>query len=215
MLGSAAALVIGLIVWFVLYQQSQKQINASQALSSVFATQLTSGARAENPDGFLQIAAKYPHSSAAERALLLAASSLFSQGKSPEAQAQFDKFVREHRESPLIAEAQLGIAACLDAQGKTDQAIAAYKQVVERHPTENVIPQAKFSLARLYEAQNKPDQAYKLYEDVARDPYGSLGSEAGMRLEELKLKHPNLAATTPTAPPASKTLPLKVQPAKK
>ena len=49
-------------------------------------------------------------------------------------------------------------------------------------------------LACLYEAQNKPELARNLFEEVERNnPYGSLGSEAGMRLEELKLKYPSLA----------------------
>ena len=57
-----------------------------------------------------------------------------------------------------------------------------------------MLPQARFALARLYEAQNKPELARNLFEEVERsNPYGSLGSEAGMRLEELKLKYPKLA----------------------
>ncbi len=45
----------------------------------------------------------------------------------------------------------------------------------------------------------KPELARNLFEEVERsNPYGSLGSEAGMRLEELKIKYPNLF--TPTEP---------------
>ncbi len=154
----------------------------------------------ENPDEYLKLAAAYPASSAAARALLRAAASLFIEGKYPEAQAQFQRFARDYRDNPYMGQAMLGIAACLDAEGKTDEAIAAYKSLIDHHPGENVIPQAKFALARLYEAQNKPELARPLFEDVARgDAYGSLGSEAGMRLEELKIKHPNLFAPPPSA----------------
>ena len=63
-----------------------------------------------------------------------------------------------------------------------------------------MLPQARFALARLYEAQNKPELARNLFEEVERNnPYGSLGSEAGMRLEELKIKYPSLVV--PAAPP--------------
>jgi tetratricopeptide (TPR) repeat protein len=90
----------------------------------------------------------------------------------------------------------LGIACCYDAVGRTNEAINAYKDLVDRHPNENVAPQARFSLARLYETQNMIEQARALYEDVAKaDPNSSLGSEAGMRLEELKVLYP------PPAPP--------------
>jgi hypothetical protein len=79
--------------------------------------------------------------------------------------------------------------------------MAAYKELIERHPGDSAVPQAKFALARLYEAQNKPELARTYFEEVAQaDPYGSVGSEAGMRLEELKIKYPNLV--TPSLPPA-------------
>ena len=134
--------------------------------------------------------------------MLLAAGSLFTEGKYEEAKAQFQKLIREYHDSPFMGEALLGVAACLDAQNKPTEAIAAYKELIDRHPNDPVIPQAKFALGRLYEAQNQPEQAYNYFEQVAQtDPYGSIGSEAGMRAEELKLKHPNLAPGAGPAPP--------------
>jgi tetratricopeptide (TPR) repeat protein len=114
-----------------------------------------------------------------------------------------------------MGEALLGIAACYDAQGKTNEAITSYKNLVEHHPGESSVPQAKFALGRLYESQNKPEQARTMFEDVVRgDPYGSIGSEAGIRLEELKQKYPSLVPPPPPVPtptftaPAPGTLPL-------
>jgi hypothetical protein len=64
-----------------------------------------------------------------------------------------------------------------------------------------VLPQAKFALARLYETQNEPEQSRNLFEEVERtDPYGSLGDESRMRIEELKIKYPKVFATTPPTP---------------
>jgi tetratricopeptide (TPR) repeat protein len=195
--GSFAIVVLGLLSWYFVYQQDEKEINASEALANI-SLMTAPGARAENPGQYLSVAANYPKSSAAARALLLAAGSLFVDGKYPEAQAQFQRFLREHRESPFVGQAMLGIAACLDAEGKTEEAIAAYQSLIQRHPSDNVVPQAKFAEARLLEAQNKPEQARNLFEEVARsDPYGSIGSEAGIRLEELRLKHPELFAPPP------------------
>jgi TolA-binding protein len=135
----------------------------------------------------------------------MAAGNLFTENKFSEAQAQFEKFTREYHDSPLMGQALLGVAACLDAQAKTDAAIAAYKNLIDRHPSDIVVPQAKFALSRLYEAQNKPDMARDLLQDVERgNPYTSLGNEAGMRLEELIAKYPQLAppplATSTNAP---------------
>jgi len=70
----------------------------------------------------------------------------------------------------------------------------------------------RFALGRLYEAQNEPEQARNMFEEVERtNPYGSLGSEAGMRLEELKLKYPSLAA--PIVPVSTNVI--KIPPQKK
>ena len=196
--GATGLLVVGLITWFWMWRQGENEVNASEALSIVSTPQLGgAGARPEAADAYLKVAASYPNSSAGARAQLLAAGSFFVEGKYAEAQAQFEKFMREHRDSPFIAEALLGAAASLDAQGKTNDAMTAYKNIVDHHPNEYVAAQAKFVLAGMYEAQNKPELAGQLFEEIARiDPYGSLGSEAGMRSEELKRKYPSLVPPT-------------------
>jgi len=194
------AVIVGLVVWFVVWQQAQKQIDAGNALSDVAVG--SGGQRTDTPEAYLRVAANFPKSSAGAQAVLLAAANLFADGKFPEAQAQFEKFIREYRESPFMSQALLGVAACLEAEGKTEQALTAYKDLVTRHAKESVIPQAKFALARLYEAQGKPELARDLFEQIEHDnPYGSLGSEAGMRLEDLNTKYPKpVPAPVSTAP---------------
>jgi tetratricopeptide (TPR) repeat protein len=202
----AAVLLASLVTWFVIWKQNEKEVLAAEALSRAFLPQSSGNARAD-AQAYMQVVAQYPNSSAGARALLLAAAALFAEGKYTEAQGQFSRFIRDHRDSPLMGEALLGVAACLDAQGKADQATTAYKDLIDHHPGENIIPQAKFALARLYEAQNKIELARNLYEDVARgDPNSSLASEAGMRVEELRLKYPPPAPAAPVPlVPAAKT----------
>jgi TolA-binding protein len=202
--GIVIAAGLGLIIWFILWQQGQKEVNASEALSRLYL--VTPAGLEARPDAaaYLKVAAEYPKSNAGARALLLAAGSYFIDKKYPEAKLHFERFTREHRESPFMGQALLGVAACLDAQGKTNEATVAYKDLVDHHPGESVTPQAKFALARLYEAQGKLELARNLFEEINRsDPYGSLGSEAGMRSEELVAKNPNLAmkAASTNAPP--------------
>jgi predicted negative regulator of RcsB-dependent stress response len=194
--------VVGFGIWLVSWKKEQKELDASQALSSVATPQLgVAGARSNAASEYLKIANTYPNSEAGARALLFAAGSLFIDGKYDEARVKFEQFNREHRDSPFVGEAMLGIAACYDAQGKTNEAVTAYKTVVDRRGAENVGPQAKFALARHYEAQGKPELARPLYEEVARDQYTSIGSEAGIRLEELLRAHPNLITPPPTFSP--------------
>jgi len=196
--GAVAVIIVGLIVWFVLWQRDEKQIAAGDALSNVAAGQFDGAIpRSGAADAYLKVAAQYPNSQAGARALLMAAGNFFVDAKYSEAQAQFERFTREYPGSPLMGQALLGVASCLEAEGKTDQAITAYKELITRHPTETIIPQAKFALARLYEVQNKPEQARNLYEEVERAAsFTSFGNEAGIRVEELDTKFPNLVPQT-------------------
>lgn len=204
--GIGGAILLGVVIWAFLYQREQKVVEAGEALSRAFVPQATGAATpTEAPNAYLKVASQYPSSSAGAAAQLLAATALFTDGKFSEAQAQFEKFTREHRGNPLLSEAELGIAACLDAQGKANEATAAYKRIVDLRKSENVVSQAKFALARLYVAQSKPELALPLYEDIAKsEPYTSVGSEAGMRAEELKQKYPQLVPPPP-APATSTT----------
>jgi TolA-binding protein len=208
--GIAGLMVVALVVAFFLYRQNEADIAAGEALSNVALAQMTGVSRGDLPQAYLKVAAEYPASRAAARALLLAAGGLFVQGQYAEAKTQFERFSKEYTDSPFRGEALLGIAACLDAQGNSSAAVTAYKDLIDRRPNDYVLPQARFALARLYESQNKPELARNLYEEVERsNPYGSLGSEAGMRLEELKAKYPNLEV--PASPALTNNLPLQPQ----
>jgi TolA-binding protein len=209
-LGTGALMVVGVIVSFFVYRQGQEDLAASQALSDAMVPQLMGAAgQGQSAQAYLKVAATYPKTSAAARALLLAAGSLFAEGKYAEAKTQFDRFTREHRDSSFMGQALLGVAACEDAQGKTKEAMMAYKNVIDHHPGENVVAQARFALGCLHEAQNDPEKARTEFESVAREnPYGSLGSEAGMRLEELKIKYPKL---TPVTPAPTSPVPYKIE----
>jgi tetratricopeptide (TPR) repeat protein len=196
--GALIVVVVGLIVSFYLWQESEKEANAGEALSQVMANTASSGGtRAESPDAYLKVASQHSGSSAGAQALLLAGEAYFEAGKYAEAQAQFQRFTREYMGNPLTPQALLGTASSLDAQGKTEEAARAYKEAFERNPNSNIAPQAKFSLARIYESQNKLDQARSLYVELARADT-SIGNEAGMRLEELKVRSP-----APSLPPAT------------
>jgi TolA-binding protein len=206
-LGITIAAVAALVIWFIVWRQDQKQVDAGTALSQVIASQVATpaGTRPDLAAAYLKVAKDYPHSVPAARAVLMAAASLFTNEKYADAQALFERFTREYQASPLMGEALFGIATCLDAQGKTDQAATAYKDLITRRPNESFVPQAKFALARLYETQNKLEQARDMYQDIERAvPFSMLGNEAGVRLEELIAKNPSLAPAPP--PTATSTL---------
>ncbi len=188
----------GLVAWFFVWRHGEKEAAAGEALSSVEAAQVSVGPNA-SVERLLKVTAQYPRAKAGRQALLMAAGTLFAEGKYQEAQAQFDRFVRQYHDSPFMPQALLGIATCLEAAGKTDQAVTSYKDLIARHPSETFIPQAKFALARLYALQNKPELAKDLFEEVERSGDPFFAPEAGMRVEELIAKYPKLAPPPPAA----------------
>jgi TolA-binding protein len=200
-------MAVGLIIAFFVYRQDETEMAASEMLSNIAVTPATSaGSRTDPTEAYLKVVSTYPKSRAASRALLLAAGSLFVDGKYADAKTQFERFRRDYAGSPFLGEAVLGVAACLEAQGQTREAMTAYKELVDRYSTDSNVPQAKFALGRLSEAQNEPEKARNYFEEVERaDPSGSLGDEAKMRLEDLKTKYPKLFE--PVAPPPAVALP--------
>jgi predicted negative regulator of RcsB-dependent stress response len=185
------------------YSQKQKEITAGQALSQVI---VMSGG-SQQADAYLKIAADYPGTVAGQRALLEGAAALFTTGKFPEAQAQFQKFLDAYPDNFFTPQASLGVAASLEAQGKTDLAISAYQRAAGQGASMSVTAGAKFAIARIYDAQGKAAEAAKLYEEVARaNPNSSMGNEAGIRAMELKTKMPATPTAKPAAPAAPFTL---------
>ncbi len=111
--GAVALAAATFIAWFFFVHQDAKEIAASEALSAAAAPQVgVPGAGADTAEAYLRVAATYPNSSAAARAVLLGAASLFVEGKYDQAKLQFERFTREHRDSPFMGQALLGIAAC-------------------------------------------------------------------------------------------------------
>jgi predicted negative regulator of RcsB-dependent stress response len=196
--GAAFVLIAVFVYSLYSYRQNQREIAAGQALTQALVSS-TGGGLA---DACLKIVADYSGTLAGQRALLQAATALFTSGKYAEAQAQFQKFLDTCPDNFFTPQATLGVAASLDAQGKTDLAVGAYQKAAGQSADQNVVAAAKFALARIDEAQGKFAEATKLYTDVARAyPNSSISSEAGRRVMELKSKSPT-AAVAPTPAPA-------------
>jgi predicted negative regulator of RcsB-dependent stress response len=207
--GSIVVVVLGVGIGFFIWQQNDRQARASEALSRITSVGLTATELSATPGALLKVATEYRKTDAAARALLLAGGDLYAQGKYAEAEAQFGRFLREYRDSPFADQALLGVAACLDARGKTPEAIVAYNDIVQHHSTDNVAPPAKLALAWLYEKQAKLEQARDFYLELSRGPYGSISSEAGIHLEALFAKHPELLPSGRAAPGAPAPVPFE------
>lgn len=198
--GAGIVAVAALAVSFFYWKNGQREVDASEALSN-----LTPGQSAAQ--AYLKVSEQYAGTAAAGQALLLAASSSFTEGKYADAQAQFERFMKEQPESPSRPAALLGIAACFAAQGKTTEALQKYQDIAQRFPNDPVTAPAKAALARLHEAQNQFTQALPIYQELARNEVNqSYGLEAMVRMQDLLARHPELASANvaPAAAPATK-----------
>ncbi len=212
-IGVAAVTAAGLLAGTMAWSKKQKQIVAGEALSKVLLAQMMSQNRADAADGLLKVAGSYAGTAGGAQAQLLAAGALFADGKYADAQGQFEKFNREYVGHVLAPQGKLGIAACLAVQGKTEDAARAYKDLAERYPNANTTSQARFALGSIYESQGKLEDAVTLFEQVARSEMNTtLGNEAGMRAEEIRVKLPPIPMPAVTTPPAPTTTSTNVPP---
>lgn len=193
----AAAVLLSYFSW----RRNEMEVNAGEALTQVLVTPPPNSNADQLADAYLKIAADYPNTQAGGRALMLGAATLFSSGKYPEAQTEFQKYIREYSSGPFSAPAALGVAACLDAQRKTDLAAAAYQRVISGYSDPNSVDAAKLALANIDEQRGKLTDAENLYQEVVRyNPNSPLGSEAALHAMQLR---PKLAASPTSNPSAS------------
>ena len=210
MIAGGTAVAVALIATIV-YYQTQKESRASEALSNV---RKPFNPSAPLPPGtaeaYLKVARNFEGTKAAGRALLEAGSVYYTEGNYANAETQYKQFLNEYPDSPFLPQGMLGLASTLDAEGKAADAIAKYEELRRRFPTDSVIDEAKLALARLYEKQN-PTEAYKLYSElVSSGSQSGVGSEAGIRREDLLEKNPELGKTN--APPAPAIAPVSPGP---
>jgi predicted negative regulator of RcsB-dependent stress response len=205
--GVVGVIVLSGVVYFILAQRAQKEVDAGQAVTTLMVNQAANKNNTQMAAGFAQLASQYSGTEAGKRAQLEAAGASFEGGNYADAQTQFQKFLEVNPAGPLAAIAALGVAASLESQNKLDAAATAYQQVVTRYADSTCVPSAQFALGRIAEQQNKLAEAEKHYEDAAGSRLGgTVSQEAAMRAAEIK---PKLAAAAPkttaatTAPKAA------------
>lgn len=208
---AVAILVLGFCLYVWKEMSYKKEVNASSALLHLRPTGSSPTNQIPVPSAdFLKVAQSHAGTDAAERAMILAASALFTEGKYADAQREFDNFIKNHPSSPWVSEAAFGVAASLESQGKQDEALTAYQRVVTSYGSEAVANQSRMAMARIHEAKNQPDQAMKQYEDITKQASAGMtmaAQEAFMRRQELIRKHPELAPPPPTNAPAASIMP--------
>jgi predicted negative regulator of RcsB-dependent stress response len=218
MIGLGVAVVIALVVAVMTWEKNQAELTADAQLMDVPLMSVRDGKMIPAPpSALLDIAKAHPDTSAGEYAALLAAETLFTEGKYQDAYQGFSKYLEDHPTSLLVPQAKVGLAATLEGEGKTNEAAQKYQELILTYPTdENIVSPAKLTLARLDEQLNRPEQALQYYEDLAhiQNPYDPWAAEARERGMDLLVRHPELRKTAPTpgAPGAGRPQPLNLVP---
>lgn len=200
--GLIVAGVVGAAVGIYLWQKTETEIKANEALLALPSGLAHNAATQPKAEDYKKVADQYPSSSAAERAELMAASTYFNQGEYAKAKDGFEKFIGSYPESDLKPQASYGVAATLEAMGNWDQATAKYKELAQQYRGQSVGTRANLSLARIYESQKKFDEALKIYSDMdaPNAPQDMARAEAVERREWLMSEHPELRkVATPQA----------------
>ncbi|MBI4661644.1 MAG: tetratricopeptide repeat protein [Verrucomicrobia bacterium] len=198
---AVALVVVGSIIAVYRWNKAQTELAASDALLQL-RPPLGSQDKTSVPEAasYLKVANSFPSTTAAQRALLLAAGALFNEGKYQEARGQFESFLQRYEAHPLAVTAAYGKAASLEAEGRQEEALRAYQDVVTRHSRAALLDDAKLALARLYEAAKQPQLALQMYEEITRTNLMSARStEAMRRKDNLIARHPELAKTNTLA----------------
>jgi TolA-binding protein len=194
---------IGIAVAVVSWRKGENEIAATKALFSVpGAVVAAASTPPASADALLKVASDYAGTPAANRADILGATRLYSEGRFTDALASFERLAGSANNNSLQAIATYGVASSLDALGKRSEASAKYSEVISQFPDEPVAPQAKLALGRIEVAEGRQEAAFRLYQELANaGPYDPWSAEANERRQELLTQFPDLAKSIPTAAP--------------
>jgi tetratricopeptide (TPR) repeat protein len=198
---------IGFAIATMRYVREQKELRASGEL---LALRPTLGGSTNNPPvpaaSLAKVAQEYSGTAAAERARILTAGALYTEGKYAEAEAAFKAFQTDFPNSAWRPTAAYGVATSQEAQNK-NEAVASYQSVTTAFARSAVADDAKLALARIFEQKNQPAEALRIYNELLAPLPGATEGEpphrgATERKDALLRAHPELATNAvPAAMP--------------
>ncbi len=223
-LGALVVAVIALGVGIFVWSRGQRVVKAEETLAGVKMPYSPLEAPAPGTgDALAKIAADYPGTPAAAKALLRAGTVYFGEGDFAKARASFDNYLREFGATAQVKDAVFGLATCLDAEGKSAEAITKYKDFIANpaYAADTVGDMARFNLVRLYEQSNQPQLALEVLTKMVgtpapNQPPSPASQEAQAKIRAIYTKNPTLmpapVATAPTVKPAVQQTPLVLKP---
>jgi predicted negative regulator of RcsB-dependent stress response len=182
-LGGLAVVAIGVVVW-----QKSADTKIENAERAFFAAQTATAANPANANAELaKVATRYSGTSAGDRAALLSAQALMTQGKTAEAMKQLTALESNGGNDRLGATLQTLLAAGYENLNEPAAAAKAYLAAASTSFGMAKI-QRQADAARAYMAAGNTNEALKLWTELAKDEKSPLAAEAHVRLGELAVK---------------------------
>lgn len=182
-LGVLAAAAVGVFAW---QKTAEKTMENSE--KAFFQAQT---ATAQNPtvaaSELDKVATRYAGTSAGDRAALLAAQSLMSQGKTADAVKKLEALGAAGGTARLGATLQTLLAAAYENLNKPGEAAKTYLLAASTS-FGDAKAQRQADAARAYMAAGNDVEAIKLWTVLSKDERGPLAAEAHIRLGELVVK---------------------------
>ena len=182
-LGGLAAVAVGIVVW-----QKSADTKIDNAERAFFAAQT---ATAQNPamaaTELEKVATRYAGTSAGDRAALLAAQAMMTDGKSADALKKLEELAAAGGTARLGATLQTLLAAAYENLNKPTDAAKAYLAAAATS-FGDAKAQRQADAARAYMSAGNSVEAIKLWTELSKDEKGPLAAEAHVRLGELIVK---------------------------
>ncbi len=179
--------VVVAVIGTVLYKKSA-ETKIQNAERAFFQAQT---ATAQNPGNAApeldKVATRYAGTSAGDRAALLAAQSLLTAGKTPEAMKKLEALASGGGAERLGATLQTLLAAGYENLNKPAEAAKAYLAAASTS-TGDAKAQRQADAARAFMAAGNGAEAIKLWTELGKDERGPLAAEAHVRLGELLVR---------------------------
>jgi len=182
-LGSMVAVGVAVVVW-----QKSAETKVQNAERAFFQAQTATAQNPANATAELEkVATRYSGTSAGDRATLLMAQSMMTQGKSAEAMQKLEALRSSGGADRLGSTLQTLMAAGYENLNKPAEAALAYLAAAATS-TGDAKVQRQADAARSFMAAGNTTEALKLWTELAKDERGALAAEAHVRIGELVVK---------------------------
>ena len=182
-IGAVAAVGIGAFVW-----KKSADTKIDNAERAFFQAQTAAAQNPATAAGELEkVATRYAGTSAGDRAALLSAQSLMTQGKTADAVKKLDALAAGGGTARLGATLQTLLAAAYENLNRPGEAAKAYLAAAATS-FGDAKAQRQADAARAYMAAGNTVESIKLWTELAKDARGPLAAEAHIRLGELVVK---------------------------